>query len=400
LRIGRKADENSKVQSQIYGHSTMENKPMVINRIYEILKCYYVQIKVPQLDKTGVISELYPGQFNYCLDERHWFEKYGDIVNVDEDHFQKIQPAIRLADFETFYIRRQPSNHHLATFLMATINGGHVISADQGENYYRKAVAGLLNIFDQLGLKKSRLRVSYFAGGITGRDIEEERKTNGQMKKILADQVLPEHTLSKIVWQENGIPEKNLLPGDTWTNFLAINWYACVAPWGFRNEIFYILDDGAALDLATVEHLTYEPQTEGSGENRTIVDIRPWRNNIVIDGVGLERLVLATIGSGSIMEAMRWQDLLAEFSPAEIEALRILHQVFNDYDYANIKSRARRKKLRQLMALVNALSAQEIKKVLTHNAKTYQMILPDLNASIEKTIAEIVAYRQRRSLSE
>lgn len=374
---------------------------MNINEVFTILSRLHSVAQVPVLKKTSVVSALYPGQFNYCLDERHWLEKHGDFINIDEDHFQKVQPAIRLADFGRYYVgREEASKHHLGSFTIGTISGGHVVSASVAGQYYQNTVTKVLLAFSMFGLDRNRLRFSYFAGGMTGRDIEASRKTNGQMQKIMVDeQIIPEDSLSVEVLRFHGINDDQLIAGDTWTNYLAINWYACVAPWGYRNEIFYQMDDGSLLDIATIEHLDTEPIVEGEGEDKVIVGTQPWRNHIVIDGFGLERMVLATRGAGTILEAMGWDVLMPRFSPKQIQAICILHRVFTDCSWLDL-SRGRKKKLTPLMGMLAELSLTEIELVLRQNAQTYQVIFPDLCDGISCTLSEIKAYRQRRKLSE
>ena len=233
---------------------------MDLNTIIKQLKQYQLRTGVPVVPQSSVVSPLFPGQFNYCLDEIHLAKKYGDFVNVREDeHFQKIQPAIRLADLDRYFYGKERSDDHHAQFTIGTINGGHVVLREQMPFFYKKAVNGAIDfLVNYIGLEKNRLVFTYFSGAMA-RDVEASRKKPGQRLKVEADYYISEDVLAKKIFQEAGLNEGQMTPNNTRDNYLTTNWYVFAAPWGYRNEILYKMDDGRLLDIATIERLDMEP---------------------------------------------------------------------------------------------------------------------------------------------
>lgn len=195
---------------------------MNLGEIYKKLKSFHLKSGVPYTAQTNVVSPLFPGQFNYCLDEVNWYKKYGDFVAIDiNESFQKIQPAIRLADLEKYFIDTSGDNYHLAQFSISTINGAHVVSRERGPEFYRQSVRGVLDLFvNYLGLEKHRLYFSYFPGGVTARSIEASRKKGYQLLKVEVKKEVPPDELALNTLLSLGIKQKNLIANIQETIFL------------------------------------------------------------------------------------------------------------------------------------------------------------------------------------
>jgi cell fate (sporulation/competence/biofilm development) regulator YlbF (YheA/YmcA/DUF963 family) len=368
---------------------------MTLNGVVKQLKNYQLGTGVPSVPQTNVVSPLFPGQFNYCLDEIHLSEKYGDFVNIGEDeHFQKIQPAIRLADLDRFFHGKEHSDHHYAQFTIGTVNGGHVVSREQMPAYYEKAVAGVVDFLtDRVGLEKDRLVFTYFSGAMA-RDVEASRKKPGQLLKVEVEHYIPEDELSKRILFEMGFSESQVIPCNTRDNYLTTNWYVFSAPWGYRNEILYKTDDGRLLDIATIERLDTEPVIEERDGDKFVVGVKPLDRCWVIDACGLERVQLATAGGASIHELPEYAKLTKTGATLlQIESAKILHRVFTDSSWSEIKSEQRRRKLNKLTENLDPLTESEVVALLRLNAKNYQAVFSDLNAGVGKTIKEICDYR-------
>ncbi|MDP3992596.1 MAG: hypothetical protein Q8Q05_00005, partial [bacterium] len=72
-----------------------------IGGVWKLIRKYHNHLGYPRIPQTSVVSPIFPGQFNYCLDERHFLEKYGNFIDITEDeNFQKMMPVVRLADFD------------------------------------------------------------------------------------------------------------------------------------------------------------------------------------------------------------------------------------------------------------------------------------------------------------
>ncbi len=366
-----------------------------------VLKLYHNTLPWPTIERSSVVSPLFPGQFNYCLDEIHIYEKYGDFVNIyDDEHFLKIQPSIRLADFQHYFSSKDKSPHHLGLFTMTTINGGHIMARSEAEGLYRNSVFGVMKFLtDYVGLKKERLLVSYCAGHVVARQVEAGAKKSGSHLKIEADFEIPADPWYKY-WLEAGLTADQMQPDHSRDTFLTSNWDVTVAPWGYRNEILYKLDNGSYLDIATIECLLWFPVVVNRDGINYVTDVRSWDRCLVVDGAGLERLLLASDQVESVFKMLGFDTVMAEgLSFAQIESLRILHRVFTDASWQEIISRYRREKLRLLMRNVDSLSMENITAVLRWHGDLYKGVFPELTDSIEKTLKEIADYRQRRLLS-
>ncbi len=373
---------------------------MTILDVYKKIKEYQTKQNIESVAQTSVVSPLFPGQFNYCLDELHIYRKYGDFISVGEEHFQKIQPAIRLADFDYFFQKSNQDGYHLASFTIATINGGHIVDKDESLQYYRRSVEGILDfLVNFIGLDRKRIKFSYYSGGATGKEIEASRKKENQLLKVETDKIIPPDDFHKILF-DIGLDKDQLIPDNKRDNFLTTNWDVTKAPWGYRNEIFYVLDNGYLLDIATIERMVFEPIIESRDGINYVVDIKSWDKNLIINACGIERLALA---SQSNLESIFDLNEFKFFNNSllEVESARVLHRVFTDDKWDNIRSKQRREKLNKLTRILSDLDIDKIRKIMETNATIYSSIFPELANGIELAIGEISNYRSnRRDLSQ
>ncbi|HCP09026.1 MAG TPA: hypothetical protein DIT25_04500 [Candidatus Moranbacteria bacterium] len=369
-----------------------------------VIRKFHERSKIFLLKNTSVVSPLFSGQFCYCLDEIQWYKKYGDLVKVEiGDDFQKIQPAIRIRDFEAHYLEKSEGLQHLGIFSLATVSGGRVVAKDEAREKYAESVKSMLEAFFSLSLDLSRLEVTYFSGN-TAANVEMSRKKEAQKRRILVDDYIPEDDF-KSVLIECGLKEEQLRGISTRDNYLTTNWFNCVAPWGYRNEFLYRMSDGAYVDIGTIERLNVEPIIEEINEERYVVSIKEWEKSIVINAIGIERVSMCLEEKKSISDISQLaplKNLLKEngVSSGEInrirEALRILHRIFTDVDWAGLgKHKDRKNHVKSLMRICNALSLETISDFLHLHAELYKKIFPDLRDGIARTVEEIKNYRLR-----
>jgi len=364
------------------------------------IKKFHAKTGVAYTPQTSVVSPLFPGQFNYCLDEVNVFEKYGNLVDIGEEHFQKIQPAIRLSDYESFYNKKFANDEHLGTFSLSTVSGFHSFTADESEKYYRQSVKNMMGLLKFIGLDLKNIKVTYFSGN-DAKSIEESRKHVLQIfeRKIRIDFNIPEDPMKKI-WEEEGLSEQQLEGNKTRDNFLTSAWFVTKAPWGYRNEILYKLPRGQFLDIGTIERLTMYPTVETEKNERGeelhyVTKIDFWNMGIVVDAVGIERILQALEGKNNIWDIRLFEPFRKlEIGIPGIERIRILHRIFTDCSKNNFHSRNRKKKVHWLMRDINHLSIDMIREVLEINSKIYNSIFPDLTNGIEKVIDEVISFRQ------
>jgi len=367
----------------------------MINKAYNLIKDHHKSLNIPYTPQTSVISPLFQGQFNYCLDEIHWYKKYKHFTKInEEEHFQKIMPAIRLADYKKYYTANAPSPDHLAIFTISTLSGAHIGTAEQYEYYLDYAIKNMIDFLTKkAGLSIEKLKVSYFGGGMTPKEIEQSRKNEKQTLFILANKKIPADNLSPLLWKKYGLKNEQLLVDYSRDTFLTNNWYLCRGPWGYRNEIYYQLQNGHYLDIATIEFLKYTPIVEYRDGKSYCLSYKPWKQSLIIDGLGVERLALAKSDLNDIYDLPDYHKLLKLAKSKEIEAIRILHRVYTDSKGEKINSRQRKDKLKKLIRKINNLSIEEIKEILTENEKIYSNIFPELQTGTDLTLSAIKKYR-------
>lgn len=377
---------------------------MNVTEVAKRLDSYHETLSVLRVKQTSVVSPLFPGQFNYCLDEIHIFEKYKNFINIHNDeHFQKIQPAIRLADFDTYFSDNgTKSANHLGVFTIGTINGGHIEDKNKEEALYRKSVLGVIDFLTKyIGLEKDRLRISYFSGGATAREVEASRKRPDSKLKVETEFNIEEDTLSKKILRDAGLRAEQLIPNNSRDNFLTTNWDVTIAPWGYRNEILYVLDNGSLLDVSTIERLTFAPVIESRNGINYVIDIKPWNRCFVIDACGIERVALASSAYETIFDVLDFEAMLnIGLTVAQVESIRILHRVYTDSPWEKIGSENRREKLNNLSRKLNNVAINDLEKVLLWNFKTYSEIFPELKNGVQDTLREIKDYRRKTSSAD
>jgi hypothetical protein len=375
---------------------------MLIKEVWKEVRHFHRKLGVPRLSPTSVISDLFPGQFNYCLDEIHLSEKYGNFVDITEDeHFQKMMPVIRWNDFMSLYDDSIKSSdhlkpevikqHHLGVFTMSTIGGGHICDRSHDKDLLYESVRTLLDFLtNHIGLDPKRFVITYFNGGVTAREVEASIKDKRKQLKVEVNSVMEADPFSKEAFLEYGLHEDQLLKNNTRDNFLTSNWDILTAPWGYRNEIHYRLQSGTMLDIATIENLVFKPIIEERAGVKYVVDVVPWNKCFVINGIGIERLSLATTRLEHIFdisEFRKFQEIGLDI--VNIETIRMLHRIFSDTRYVNISSPSRRKKINLLMRKVSYLPLEDIVNTLKINADVYHSIFPELSSTILSTIEEI-----------
>ncbi len=345
---------------------------------------------------TSVNSLLYPGNFCYCLDEIEIYNKYKSFIEIGEEHYQKMQPAIRIADFKK--LGNAPMNH-LGQFSIATINGFNSVYSEDGRNQYEQSVKNMFGFMNSLGLEQSKICVSYFSGN-DAKSIEASRKSDEQKRKIIFDRFIPEDDLREVLL-ENGLDESQLIPNKTRDNYLTSAWYVTKAPWGYRNEIFYELPKGELLDIGTIERLVAKPIIEKEffkdrkGYDHIVTDLLDWEMNLLIDATGVERIIQAIEGKDSIFQIEAYKPFMdLGYPPIVIEAGKIAHRVFSDAKFGDL-SRHRKGVIKEVIRNLNPLTSTELRRILETNAEVYICLYPELKNTIEKTIEEIEAYRKR-----
>lgn len=125
-----------------------------------------------------------------------------------------------------------------------------------------------------------------------------------------------------------------------------------------------------------------------------VTHVEDWDLRIVVDAIGIERVLQAIEGKESIWDIEMLKPFKNIAIPIpDVEKIRILHRVFTDCPKIDFESKNRRYKMNQLMKSLSHLEIDEIKKVLKLNSEVYSDIFPDLRGGIKQTLKEIEEYR-------
>jgi len=364
---------------------------------YEDLRKKWLKLqeknKTDILSHDSIISKLIPGQFNYCFQEDFLVENYGgkdNTIFLDLDipekgiNFSKIQPVIRDADFENHFLNSAPDLEHLVSFDLASISGGKIGSKEKYSEYVKDSVNTTYDfLINNLGLDKNRLYVTYYDKG----NVNSTSKGKFDFKQDLEqDTIVPE------LFKKKGLPSENLIANSTRDNFLMIDFTVGVGPWGYRNEILYKMPDGRLLDIATIEHLKYRPEVKGK---REIVGLKDWEKCFVIDGFGIERVLMAANEIKDAYDLNTIKPLYeATGSKLKTECIRAAHRVLTDSEgYENL-SKDRKRRVKRYMKPLTDYSENNLKSLLEINANAYPCY-PELKENTDKVVNEIMSYKNR-----
>jgi hypothetical protein len=233
-----------------------------------------------------MINEGYPSNFNLSFAYYEWTREEGQtgpskqyISFAGEMFYTKCQPCIRPQDWRTVIENGENKYRYLSYFHMADISG---LIARMNPEYRKEigifAIQSLVNFFKELNLDLNNVFIAYCAGGKVI-DLTDGKYTFD--KEVARDPFFDE-------WLKSGIPQENMIPDKTRDTLLSLRNYSRPSPWGYRNEIFY-KHQGKLLDIATIEHLCFEPVFD---EKMNTIDIKDYRHAFSISATGVERLLM------------------------------------------------------------------------------------------------------------
>ena len=360
--------------------------------------------------RAPLITPGFPGTFNMSSTEHHWLQEYGGYIDWDHDFvFTTIQSCVRLNDFA--HLAGESGRNYLGVFEMADLSGE--IALRERPDYVEAQhwqVREFVRFLAQLGIGPGRVHASYCAGGKVA---ELTSGAYGFDFDIPADEATHRALL------DAGIPGCNLIPDCTRDTLLSLHIHRA-SPWGFRNEIF--IDIGTAgqpqlLDVATAEHLKWNPVFRGSGDRENIVGLESIRNGYFGLSFGVERLCMAVNGARRVQEVdylqpfYRTAERIAGHALTDRdyyigESLRALHRIYTDCHFHSEASvrvdknghtsmgLKRRKKAALLKRNIPlALTRAELELLLAAHTEA-QPWHEHLAEGIELTIEEIGEYRE------
>ncbi|HLC73075.1 MAG TPA: hypothetical protein VJH20_00390 [Candidatus Nanoarchaeia archaeon] len=355
---------------------------------------------------SSTISWLYPGQFAYCLNEEFIWDRYGSLIDMPgEIHFHKIQPVIRWDDYIIYFLGRtknppQSSTDHLTSFDMSTIDGGHIINKENYAKYSKMIFGGIVSfLINDLGLDKNKLEITYFSG--------EKLSILSSNKKGVPrfdfEKYIPEDKEAKEELLSLGLQESQIKPNNTRDCFLIPDWLCGeAAPWGYRNEINYRTNAGL-IDIATIERLFLRPIYK----NGKLVDVVEWDKRFLINGAGLERLVMVVNSLPEINQVDTINPLFDFIAsrgydnvPLLCESLRTSHRIIAD-SRGNLtdkrspgKSEERRWKYNKILRNLIHVQDIDIRDFYNLNAEL-QPHYEELSQVVELAVEEVKQYKEK-----
>lgn len=374
---------------------------MNIQQLRKIISDYPKFSDAKIIKSASVCNDGFPGTFNLSYSEAEMIENFGQYLDYNRDLiYSKIQPVIRFQDWSHIANQDDHSYRYLSVFDLADIGGAIILkNGNEWKNVTRFSINSLATfLFEKLQLDKSKIRISYFAGGNVG-----------QVSKGKYDLSLDLPSDSTVeFWKTHGIKSDQLIGDKTRDTLLTLNVFGLPTPWGFRHEINY-LHDGKLLDIGTFEYLFYRPVFE----NDKLVDLRRWEHLFVISAVGLERLLMVKNNFARVTDCVHIKPLIEsmlaisknkDYQQAEIlcQALCAIHRIISDCGGYDNLSQRRKEKLRTFYKAVimcqNKLGikiSQEYLETLFRQNAELQSFYPELKSSVEKTAREVISAEAR-----
>ncbi len=373
------------------------------------LKKYKGCIKI---DRSPLINECYPGQFNLSFTEYPWIREFGKYFGFDHDYvFSTIQSCIRWADIYDEKTKQSKlisdeRQKYLGVFEMADLNGMIALAKKTDSLQLQRMQAGILfSLLDSLGIERKKIFPSYCIGG----------KVNDiTMGKYALDFIVPSDEIGIQVFIEQGVPEENIISNNRRDTFLAIKLQtedpkgkgskSIPTPWGYRNEIHVNIgtrEKPRFIDIGTLERDLWAPIYD---KNNKIIELKDLGDAFSIGAVGLERLCMVANGLESVQEVDCIKPLYDESKKIEnkelvLESLRALHRVYSDVVLHDMNPRelgkqrtARLRKLKRWV-LDSGLDYAKIKELLEINTNI-QPWHQKLAEGKELTIDEIKRYEE------
>ncbi|MDO8183879.1 MAG: hypothetical protein Q7T49_02750 [bacterium] len=259
---------------------------MEFHKLKELLSKVEKYPGTVSIDPGPIINEGYPSNFNLSFAWYEWTKKEGvkgskkQYISFAGDMFYtKCQPCIRFQDWKTIVENGQNKYRYLSYFHMADVSGLMAkIDSSSRKEIGVFAIKSLLSFFESQNIDLKNIFVSYCVGG------KVSKLTAGKYtfdKNIESDPFYDD-------WIKLGISKENMIADETRDTLLSLKNYSRPSPWGYRNEIF-CKHNGKLLDIATIEHLVFEPIFD---EQMDIVNITDYRHAFSISAVGVERLLM------------------------------------------------------------------------------------------------------------
>lgn len=379
---------------------------MIDNRIFQTIAekyaAYATERQLPWVDPSLLVNAVDKNGFNYSLEEPI-LRRFGSFMDVNSEYnMSTIQPCIRGADVTS--IKRGQTKNHLSLFHIFPTSFQLSPNSQHLRENCRQGIKNTLMFLDSLGLKRTLLQVTYFAGGRL--DVLSKGSVPVQTS-------FPADTITKEAFLDEEVSESQLHPIAGLDTFVATfsgdqDFYA-----GNRYEIHYPLSTGELLEIGTGEALEFRQVRRG----KNTIDIIPAAYSITPIVVGLERICAIVCGSETVRTIpplMELGHVLSKLFPEPIsldyavdlaDAFRAAHLVLTQTHALSLNASLRRQRravVSRLCGLFGSISIHPEDLIVPLELVAAQHSwLPDLRNEIpivSRLIPEYIKYKQRMSV--
>lgn len=349
-------------------------------------RCNFIQ-------RASIVNNVDLTSFNYSVEEPI-LREYGSLYDIKHDYsFGTVQPCIRTRDAAHIF----DDDIHLSQFTIMPLPFSFYAEKrnliETRVNYLQNALC----FFRNIGIDLDRLCVTFFPGAYFD-----------SMIKSSSHIYIEPDIVTKKVCLNAGIPEKNLIAGKPFDNFLCTSGVSEKFYAGYRYEIFYKGNNGALFEIATGETLLWLQETKDS-----TTELLEMPGFGLVIGLGLERCLMASENKDRIFEISIIASLMEVFiqnniqievgdSFMIIDALRALHIIVCDGGGYSQLNRNQRNHVRvflkriAMIMLKYSIPEEIICDVLVENARI-QFWLGDMSFCTDKVMSEIKQYCGRAS---
>ncbi|MFZ5954806.1 MAG: hypothetical protein ACOYT4_00085 [Nanoarchaeota archaeon] len=367
------------------------------------------------IERSPIINEGFPGQFNLSFTELPLLKEYGRYTDFDHDYiFSTIMSCIRWNDIyddktKLSKLTGEKSWKYLGVFEMSDLVGlAHLVGRRNAVESQRKTVKAFFNLTDELGIKRKDIFPSYQKGGKIC-DITNCRYD--------FEFYVPEDKIGKQLLLDEGIPEKNFIEDKTTDTLLCLKLCRKLesagilqisSPWGYRNEINVNIgtkENLRLVDIGTFESFLWKPVYK----NEEIVNLADLNDATALGIVGLERLCMVANRLERICDLdflKPFYDNLGKIKNSVLigENLRALHRIYSDikkYDIKDWNSDSRKKKINRLKrnVLSSEIGLEQIRDLLVINTEKQPWHF-ELKENIDFVLQEIKDYLGKLELKK
>jgi len=370
-------------------------KKITISTLINLLEENCALVGLEKIKRAPIINNVYEKTFNYSLEEP-LLRKYGSFTNITSSwSFFTIQPCIRISDFS---LVKKGDLYRSPFFNIAPIDFQLSIHSDDLPNLHKRSIERLYSFLIKIGLNPKNLKVRYFSGGWI----------NELDKRVKIKKYFCEDEVTYKAFTDCGLSMQQFEPVKS-SDTLLFTFPKPIEFWvGYRYEVFYKLENGDLIEIATGEAVKDKRIVDREGN---IIDIQPINGCIVPVVIGLERLLIAANNLNNIFECEHIMPIF-NFINTKVKdiinaglltaSLQCTHIIVTDGGHWNNLNPPLKKDFSLFLKVISnamkngLLSDKDIQSLLETNAEL-QFWIPELKNSVAQVLEEIRLYNIEKS---